>query len=40
MWKLLNKMPTYRARRWALIYFNSAVWFVVGGAIGLAAWIG
>lgn len=36
MWKLLNKMPVYRARRWALIYFNVAVWIVVG--IGLAMW--
>lgn len=37
MWKLLNKMPVYRARRWALIYFNVAVWAVVIGLIGLAA---
>lgn len=40
MLNLLNKMPAYRARRWALIYFNVAVWVVVGGAIGLAALIG
>lgn len=29
MWNLLNKMPAYRARRWALVYFNVAVWAVV-----------
>jgi len=29
MWNLLNKMPAYQARRWALIYFNLAVWIVV-----------
>lgn len=40
MWNLLNKMPAYRARRWALVYFNVAVWSAVGGAMGLAAWIG
>lgn len=40
MWNLLNKMPAYRARRWALVYFNSAVWAVVGGAIGLAVYFG
>lgn len=39
MWNLLNKMPAYRARRWALAYFNLAVWVVVGGVIGLAAWV-
>ena len=27
--RLLNKMPVYRARRWALIYFNLAMWAVV-----------
>lgn len=37
MWNLLNKMPAYQARRWALVYFNLAVWVVVGGAICLAA---
>lgn len=36
MWNLLNKMPAYQARRWALVYFNSAVWVVVIGLIGLA----
>ena len=39
MWTLLNKMPAYQARRWALVYFNLAVWIVVGGVIGLAAWV-
>lgn len=36
MWNLLNKMPAYRARRWALVYFNCAVWIAVGGAVWLA----
>lgn len=40
MWHWLGQMPAYQARRWALIYFNVAVWVVVGGAIGLAALIG
>lgn len=40
MWNLLSKLPAYRARRWALIYFNGAVWVAVFGLIGLAAWIG
>lgn len=40
MWNLLNKMPAYQARRWALVYFNSVVWVVVVGLIGLAAWVG
>lgn len=40
MWSLLNKMPAYRARRWALIYFNAAVWVVVLGLIGLEALVG
>lgn len=39
MWNLLNKMPAYRARRWALVYFNSAVWVLVGGAISLVVYI-
>lgn len=38
MWELLNKMPVYRARRWALIYFNVAVWAVVVGLMGLAVY--
>lgn len=37
MWNLLNKMPAYRARRWALVYFNVAVWVVLGGVIGLGS---
>lgn len=37
MWNLLNKIPVYQARRWALIYFNVAVWVVMIGLIGLAA---
>lgn len=35
MWNLLNKMPAYQARRWALVYFNSAVW-VLACLLGLA----
>lgn len=35
MWHWLGQMPAYQARRWALVYFNSAVWVVVG----LAAWL-
>lgn len=31
MWHWLGQMPAYQARRWALIYFNVAVWVVVGG---------
>lgn len=31
MWHWLGQMPAYQARRWALIYFNTAVWFAVGG---------
>lgn len=33
MWNLLNKIPAYQARRWALIYFNVAVWVVLGSII-------
>lgn len=38
MWQIINKMPAYRARRWALIYFNVAVYAVAGAGIGLAMW--
>lgn len=38
MWHWLGKMPVYQARRYALVYFNSAVWVVVVGVIGLAVW--
>lgn len=31
MWHWLGQMPAYQARRWALVYFNSAVWVAVGG---------
>lgn len=40
MWHWLGQMPAYQARRWALIYFNVAVWVVVAGVLGLAAWFG
>lgn len=30
MWHWLGQMPAYQARRWALVYFNAAVWVVVG----------
>lgn len=30
MWHWLGQMPAYQARRWALLYFNVAVWAVVG----------
>lgn len=36
MWHWLGQMPAYQARRWALVYFNSVVWVVVGVVIGLA----
>lgn len=39
MWNLLNKVPAYRARRWTLIYFNVAVWAVVGGLVSLVIWL-
>ena len=38
MWEIINRMPVHRARCWALIYFNLAVWVVVGGLAGLGAW--
>lgn len=38
MWHWLGQMPAYQARRWALIYFNVAVWIVAAGLIGLAMW--
>lgn len=38
MWHWLGQMPAYQARRWALIYFNVAVWAVAGAGIGLAMW--
>lgn len=40
MWHWLGQMPAYQARRYALVYFNLAVWVVVLGLIGLAAWVG
>jgi hypothetical protein len=40
MWHWLGQMPAYQARRWVIVYFNVAVWAIVGGAIGLAVWIG
>lgn len=40
MWHWLGQMPAYQARRWALVYFNSVVWVVVVGVIGLAVWVG
>lgn len=39
MLNLLNKMPAYRARRWALVYFNLAVWIMMGWGIALALWV-
>ena len=33
MWHWLGQMPAYQARRWALIYFNVAVWVVLGSII-------
>lgn len=36
MWHWLGQMPAYQARRWALVYFNAAVWIVVGGIVWLA----
>lgn len=35
MWHWLGQMPAYQARRWVLVYFNAAAWFVVS----LAIWI-
>lgn len=39
MWHWLGQMPAYQARRWSLVYFNSAVWVLVGGAISLVVYI-
>lgn len=35
MWHWLGQLPVYQARRWTLVYFNLAVWIVVGGLVGL-----
>ncbi|EPU6986433.1 hypothetical protein ACVYZ3_005642, partial [Klebsiella pneumoniae] len=34
----LGQMPAYQARRYMLVYFNVAVWAVVGGAVGMVIW--